>query len=461
MELSLSLLTEMGYALGIGLLVGLERSMGILSTGSARSASPALPRQAPEGSSDTSSDGQNAGEVLSAADRAESASDLDDTMGLRTFAVLSLLGFAAALVSERTPYVAPVALGTVGLLIIAMYVRAHHLGFGITSEVAALATCGLGMLCHGTPHLAGVLGIVLTAILSAKPLTHALAKKARRVELTDTLKFLVVVAILLPLMPNRALDPYGAFNPYKVTFLVVLISGIGYVGYFLTRMLGAQRGLGITGLIGGLTSSTAVTAAMAAQAKEEPSLRSACAFATVAANATMFIRVLVVVGLLDWELMLRLAWAIGTMGAVAAAAAALLWLNSNQKGAEEEGSSDRVKLKNPFSVGPALKFAGFFVVILLVARLAKQFLGDQGLTLAAAVSGLADVDAITLTIAEQTAAGTLLREVGAIGITIAVVSNSFVKSGIAWYSGGWGFGKLVGACLLAATGAGLAVVVLV
>ena len=83
------------------------------------------------------------------------------------------------------------------------------------------------------------------------------------------------------------------------------------------------------------------------------------------------------------------------------------------------------------------------------------------LTLAAAVSGLADVDAITLTIAEQTAAGTLLREVGAIGITIAVVSNSFVKSGIAWYSGGWGFGKLVGACLLAATGAGLAVVVLV
>jgi uncharacterized membrane protein (DUF4010 family) len=277
----------------------------------------------------------------------------------------------------------------------------------------------------------------------------------RRVELTDTLKFLVVIFILLPLLPDEALDPYGAFNPYKVGFLVVLISGISFVGYFLTRILGARKGLGLTGVLGGLTSSTAVTAAMAAQAKKEPGLRSICAFSTVAANATMFARVLVVVAVLNTDLVMRLAWSVGAMALVAAICAVVLWLIASKERPSGEGG--QVKLENPFSIVPALKFAAFFVGILFVAKLAKTYFGDQGLFAAAALSGLADVDAITLSIAEQANQASLALSVGAIGITIAVVSNSVVKTGIAVYAGGWKFGRLVGMCLGLATLVGLIV----
>jgi uncharacterized membrane protein (DUF4010 family) len=313
------------------------------------------------------------------------------------------------------------------------------------------------MLCYYHPHAAGVLALLVTVLLASKRFTHETIRKMRRVELTDTLKFLVIILIVLPLLPNRALDPYGAFNPYKVGLLVVLISGISFVGYFLTRILGARKGLGLTGVLGGLTSSTAVTAAMAAEAKKVPGLRTICAFSTVAANATMFARVLVVVAVLDRLLVRRLAWSVGSMALVAAIASLVLWLLASKKlrSTEAQGEEGRVKLKNPFSIGPALKFAAFFVGILFVAKLANLHFGDRGLFAAAGLSGLADVDAITLSIAEQTHAAALARKVGAIAITIAVVSNSFVKTIIAIYSGGWRFGWVVGLCLFLATGVGL------
>ncbi len=417
---------QIAYALGIGVLIGLERTLGSVHN-----------------------------EGQSAADDLKVEADLP---GVRTFAVLSLIGFAAALVSETTPLVGPVAVLAVTALVVAMYFRCPHFGAGITTEAAAIGVCWLGMLCRSNPQAAGVIALVLTVMLASKRFTHRTVSQVRRVELTDTLKFLVVILIVLPLLPNRALDPYEAFNPHKVGLLVVLISGISFVGYFLTRILGAQKGLGLTGIVGGLTSSTAVTAAMALEAKQRPTLGSICAFSTVAANATMFARVLVVVAVLDRALVLRLVWPVGAMALVAGLAAVILWLSASKSEAAGRGPSE-VSLTNPFSIGPALKFAAFFVVILFVAKLAKLWFGDHGLYAAAALSGLADVDAITLSVAEQCKAGGLLRDVGALAITIAVVSNSVVKTGIAIYSGGWAFGRLVGLSLGAATVVGLVVAI--
>ena len=181
-------------------------------------------------------------------------------------------------------------------LVVALYLYSMQKDPGITTEIAAVACCGLGALCFFTPHIAGVIALIITILLASKRFTNKIASNLHRVELTDTLKFLAIILIILPLLPNKALDPLGAFNPYKVTLLVILISGISFVGYFLAKFLGAARGLGLTGLLGGLTSSTAVTAA---QAKQSPGLISACGFATIIANATMFVRVLVVVALLD------------------------------------------------------------------------------------------------------------------------------------------------------------------
>ncbi|MBN1946723.1 MAG: MgtC/SapB family protein [Bradymonadales bacterium] len=381
----------------------------------------------------------------------------EEIVGVRTFTVLSLVGLAGALLAERYGLVAPVMLAAVSLLVLAMYWRVSHLGEGITTELAAIGTCGLGMLCRFNPHTAGVLAILLTAILASKRFTRKTVAKMKRMELAATLKFLAVILIVLPLLPNRPLDPYGAFNPYKVGLLVVLISGISFVGYFLTRILGAQRGLGITGILGGLTSSTAVTAAMSAEAKQNRSLHSICAFSTLAANATMFVRVLVVVAVLDRLLVMRLAWSVGAMALVAAISAVVLWLIATRSARAEREGRQQLRLKNPFSLGPALKFAAFFAGIIFLAKLATMYFGDSGLYAASALSGLADVDAITLTIAEQARDGSLVREIGAIGITIAVVSNSLVKSGIAIYSGGWRFGRIVLLCLGLATIVGLGV----
>lgn len=425
-QLTNQIFLELIYALGIGVLIGLERSTLIVAEDS----------------------------------DAIQAGNADKRSGLRTFSLFSLTGYCGALLSDMYPFVAPLVLVSLALLIIVAYNRSGDLGLGITTEVAAIATCGLGMLCHTHMQVAGVLGLVVTALLSAKRFTHNIVARMRRVEVTDTLKFMAIILIILPLMPNRTLDPYGAFNPYKVTFLVILISGIGYVGYFLTRILGARRGLGLTGLIGGLTSSTAVTVAMAAQAKANDTLKWICAFSTVGANATMFMRVLVVVAILNRALAVVLVWSIGTMGAVALVASIILWFVA-AKSADRSKASNEVPFKNPFSLGPAVKFAGFFVLILVVARLAKIYLGDQGVYLASAASGLADVDAITLSLTEQSKEGSVALNVAAIGITIAVVANSIVKSTISIYSGGWSYGWIVTLVLLLATGAGLFVSLLV
>jgi uncharacterized membrane protein (DUF4010 family) len=430
MNLSYALLFELAHALGIGVLIGLERSLG------------ARPRTC---------------------DRLDEENDdpvESELIGVRTFTVLSLFGYSGALANDIFAYVAPVVLAGVTVLVLALYIRNREVGGGITTEAAAISTCALGMLCHGQPNLAGVLALVMTVMLASKRFTRSAIRKMRRVELTGTLKFLVIIFIVLPLLPDRPLDPFGVFNPYKVGLLVVLISGISFVGYFLTRFLGAQRGLGLTGVLGGLTSSTAVTAAMAVEARQHQELRNICAFSTVAANATMFARVIVVVLVLDRVLAMRLAWSVGTMAFAASVAAGLLWLAAGRdKTATAEGAGE-VQLRNPFSLGPAISFAAFFVVILFVVKLATVYFGDQGLLAAAALSGLADVDAITLSIAEQTNSDALTTRTGAIAVTIAVVSNSIVKSGIAFYSGGIAFGRTVTLSLGMATVLGLTVALL-
>ena len=435
MDLGPDLFLKILYALGVGVLIGLERSMIPPFTSSCETAE--LPRpvkihpQPPE---------------------------LPDTLlGVRTFSILSLGGFSAALIGDVSPAVAWVMVAGLIVMIIAMYFRACHDDPGITTEIAAVVCCGLGFMCHVHPHTAGVLALLVTFLLSIKQYMGAALMQLKRVELIDTLKFLAIILIVLPLVPNRALDPYGAFNPHKVMFLVILISGISFVGYFLTKFLGPQKGLGLTGLLGGLTSSTAVTAAMSAQARQTPALRGPCAFAAIIANATMFGRVLVVSFILDWTLGARLLWSIGAMTLVASLAVLCLWLNARNKKPKDGGATEELSLKNPFSIGPAIKFSVFFVGILFAVKIAKTYLGDTGLYLAALISGLADVDAITLSIAQQTRTVQLIHETGAIAITIAVMANSVVKSGIAVYSGGWRFGVLVGTVLMTATLAGLGV----
>jgi uncharacterized membrane protein (DUF4010 family) len=299
-------------------------------------------------------------------------------------------------------------------------------------------------------------------ILALKRFTKELVSSLRRVEVTDTLKFLVIILILLPLLPDRTLDPHGVFNPYKVGLLVVLISGISFIGYFLTRLLGPRHGLGLMGILGGLTSSTAVTAAMAAEARRRPELLGICAFSTLAANATMFARVLVVVALLSWQLFTRLVYPLGAMALATAICAVVFYFKTRVIQAETTSEAPRsAEIRNPFAIKPALAFGAFFVLVLFVARFARLWFGEAGLLAAAAFAGFADVDAITLSLAEQVQKG--LQDVGSasLAITVAVVMNGVVKTSMAFFSGGKRFGVAVGIGLGIATLLGLAVALVV
>lgn len=432
MAITTEIIVQGAYALGIGVLIGLERSVFN---------EPEVEVELEE------STVQDDPQVI----------ETDTTSGVRTYATFSLVGFIAALANDQIPFAGLIVLaGLIGLVLL-LYKFTLKTNPGMTTEAAAIGTAILGALCHGQEQVAAVLAVILTAILSSKHFTHKLISKMRRIEVTDTLKFLVIILIVVPLLPNRALDPYGAINPYKIGILVVLISGISFVGYFLTRILGAQIGLGLTGLLGGLTSSTAVTVAMAKESKEEEHLRAICAFSTVIANATSFFRVLIMVLILDPTLAKKLAWSIGGMGGVACLASLALWfLASKDQSAQPTAKDAPVKLKNPFSLGPAISFAVFFVVIILVSKIARAYLGDAGLYLAAAFSGLADVDAITLSVAEQCKDGSLLRGVGVLAVTIAVVSNAIVKTFIAMTTGSKSYGRLVAISLTLAVLVGLA-----
>ena len=433
MAISQEIIIQGAYALGIGILVGLERSVFNVTEG-----------EDGTGESPTKQDDPQ-------------VEDAETSSGVRTYATFSLVGFIAALANDQMPFVALIGLAGLFGLVLLLYNHTLKTNPGMTTEAAAIGTAILGALCHGQAHVAAILAVTLTAILSSKHFTHRLIKKMRRIEVTDTLKFLVIILIVIPLLPNYALDPYKVINPYKIGILVVLISGISFVGYFLTRILGAQRGLGLTGFLGGLTSSTAVTVAMAEESVSADKLKAICAFSTVIANATSFFRVLIMVVILDVTLAKKLAWSIGGMGVVALLASAVLWYMASKDQSEETTSRDgQVKLKNPFSLGPAISFAVFFVIIILVSKLARSYLGDLGLYLAAAFSGLADVDAITLSVAEQCKDGSLLHNVGVLAVTIAVVSNAVVKTFIAMLRGSRGFGRLVAISLSISVAAGLA-----
>lgn len=434
MNLDVTILLKMIYALGIGVLIGLERSL--------------VPPFAAACDPD-------------AADAKKKPALPDNLIGVRTFSILSLGGFSAAMIGAVHSFIAPVIVAGLIAFIVSIYFHSKNEDPGITTEIAAVVCSGLGVLCYTRPHEAGVLALLITILLALKGSMTRMLFQLKRVELTDTLKFLAIILIILPILPNRELDAYGVFNPYKVVFLVILISGISFVGYFLIKFFGADKGLGLTGLFGGLTSSTAVTAAMANQARRTPALMNQCAFAAIIANATMFCRVLVVVVVLDPALMKQLVVSIGAMLIGAAVAVVFLWLLSKKNHSGNSKGSEELRLENPFSLGPAVKFSLFFVCILFIVKIAKLHMGDSGLYLASLVSGLADVDPITLSIAEQTKNAQLSHTVGAVGITIAVVANSVVKSGIALFSGGWKFGTRVGAILMGVTFAGLAVLLII
>jgi uncharacterized membrane protein (DUF4010 family) len=378
--------------------------------------------------------------------------------GLRTFVTLALLGGAAGLLGHQAalPWIPAVVLAMVGIAVIASYhLRGReHVddGLGLTSELAAIAVCLLGMLSTmGGRDVAAGLGVLLAALLAYKSPLHGLVRRIGWDDVLVAMRLGLASFVVLPLLPDRAIDPWGALNPYSLWLLALLIAGLSLAGYIAVRALGPGHGTAVTGLAGGLVSSTAVTLAFArrAQAGEAPRPLAA---GILLAWAVMCGRVLVTVALINRALLPMLAWPMALMGLAAVGFA--LW---HLRGAAAEAAADAVEVRNPFSLTEATKFAALFAVVQLLVALARAYLPPESVLAVAALAGLTDVDAITLSMARQAQGGDAWLEVAA--IVIACFANTLVKAGMATY-GAAGMRAPVGiatAAILVAGGLGLLV----
>jgi uncharacterized membrane protein (DUF4010 family) len=362
-------------------------------------------------------------------ERARAKDARGTAFGARTLALVALLGTLAAHLGAP---VAVVMAAFVAALTVATYFRpsedGHH-DAGTTTEVAAVLTFGLGWLAHQEPRLAAMLGVIVVLVLWLKPRIHAFAhEELTNQEVNAALLFLVIALVVLPLLPDRAVDPWGVINPSRLWLMFTLIAGVGFAGYIAVRALGPARGLATAGFFAGLVSSTAATLSLARRAKGEPEVAVPLATGIVLANAASASAQALVVGVSDPAL-LRAAVvlvgapvAVGVLGAVAV----LRW---RQKDGEEKTPAD-FRLSNPLEVKPALVMAAAFGGVLLLSAIAQRRFGDSGVLVTAGLAGTTDVHAATLAAATLAASGTIEPAQALLAMLIAFLVNMAVKLSI-------------------------------
>lgn len=389
-------------------------------------------------------------------ERAFAGDDRHAAFGARTFALIAVLGTLAAHLANSG--VAVVLAAFTAAITVAAYLRpskdGHH-DSGTTTEVAAMATFVLGWLAHQEPKLAAMIGVIVLAVLWLKPRIHAFAHRGLTdQEVNAALTFLVIALVVLPLLPDRTVDPWGIINPSRLWLMFVLIAGVGFAGYIAVRALGPARGLATAGFFAGLVSSTAATLSLSRRARSETSVLGPLASAIVLANvASACAQVLVVfvanAALLgDAGLLLAAPISVGLLGTLAA----LWWLRRS----EAAVASAEFRLANPLELKPALAMAAAFGVILIVSAIAQRNFGESGVVAAAAVAGINDVHAATLAAATLSAAGTIGIRQALLAILVAFVVNMAVKIGITAFAGGRRLFLFVAPPLLAMTAAAIA-----
>lgn len=383
--------------------------------------------------------------------------------GLRTFTLLALVGAASGYLAKTlsSPWILAAGFLVVGAFVVAGYLttaRSSRDGKGLTTEAAAIVVFLLGALVmFGMRELAIGLGVVTAAVLAYKQPLHGFVEKLGWDDVFAGLRLLIATFIALPLLPDAPIDPWGALNPYKLWLLVILISSLSLVGYVLTRWLGPARGAALTGLTGGLVSSTAVTLSFAKEARAKPREAAALACGILLSWAVMFARVVVLVAVVNRALLPHLAVPMLAMGLIALGYAVFLYFgDASTDGAPPKG---KVEVENPFSLTAAARFAALFAVVLLAVKIVQAHFPPSGLYAVAALAGLTDVDAITLTMAEYAQSGA--ARVAVIAIVIAALANTIVKCGMAFVLGGPQLGKRLLVATAVTLAAGLAAALLV
>lgn len=379
-------------------------------------------------------------------ERAEVRKAIQMFAGVRTFPLIALAGAVPTMMIDEVGAFLLVA-SFLGVAAIAWtaYLRGSAAGeVGATTEIAALVTFFLGVLAGaGQLLVCSATGIAVAVLLVAKPRLEGFSRALSQEELSSALELAVISGIVLPLLPNRGYGPWEVLNPFEIWLVVVVVSALSFVGFVAMRILGSQRGITVAAVVGALVSSTMVTVSMATRAREDGRLADAAASGAVLASAIMSLRVALLTGAIAPGILVRLLPVVISTTAVGLLAA--WWIRRRSE--DVAAQAVQAVIRNPFSVTSALTFGALFGLILLGVRAAQSYFGDAGLYVAAALSAVADVDAISVALVHAGPAHDGWRGPAA-AVTIAMLVNTLVKLGIAVVMGAGSFRPKVAISLL-------------
>ena len=354
-------------------------------------------------------------------ERVKGIGPLRASAGVRTFMLLGLAGAVAHLVGDIGIVVAGFF---VTLAMLASYRRSQSADPGLTTEVAMLVTFFLGVLAMRVTPVAAGLGVVVALVLASKSRLHRFAQKALTAqELHDLLLLTAAAFVVLPLLPDEPVDPWEAINPRKLWLLVVAVMAVSSAGYVALRAFGSRLGLALAGLAGGFVSSTATIAAMADRAKAMPESSAAFASAGLISNVGTIIQLTIVMATMSPELLRHATWPLAAAGAVAAGAALVASWHSFSLA----GDGHKLAGKRPFEPMRVLAFVAILAIVLLLAAMARDWLGESSLPWVLAAAGLADVHAAAASAAQLVASEQIDPELGLLAVLAALATNSFVK----------------------------------
>lgn len=380
--------------------------------------------------------------------------------GIRTFALIALYGsFSALLADEFGQWLLAAAfLGLTVLIVLGNWLETRkdpEHGAGITSEIAAMLVFGISAyLMNGEKALAVVSAGVIALLLHYKYPMHAFVGKLGKADLQAIMQFVLISLVILPVLPNETYDPYDVLNPFKIWLMVVLIVGISLMGYIAYKLFSAKAGTLLGGLLGGMISSTATTISAARDSKGSPTRATAAALVIMIATAVSVVRILFEVFVVASPFFLRILAPFSVLLAVILMLTYLLY----RKHSDE--IVDGKEPGNPAQLKPAIIFGLLYAVVLFVVAFTRDKYGDSGLYVVAALSGLTDMDAITLSTAHLMNKDSIAVETGWRLVMVATLANTLFKAGAVAFLGGMALLKKIALLYGITILAGLAIILL-
>ena len=354
-----------------------------------------------------------------------------EAAGVRTFALVALLGGLS--VEFGGVVVLAVAGSFVALAAVVAYAQRGHEDPGLTTEVALMTAFLLGALTGRNAALAGGLAVVVTVLLAARAPLHRLVRESLSPqEIHDGLVFAASALVILPLVPDRELGPYGVFNPYAIWRLVVLVMAISAAGYIALRLLGPRLGLALAGFAGGFVSSAATIGAMGTRARQEPRLMRAAVAGAVLSSVATVIQLAIVIGATSPAALEELALPLALAGVAAAAYGAIFSLR-----ALTGDAPDSIQRGRAFDLRSAVLFAATVAVVLFISAALSAWLGTAALVVGVGIAGFADAHAAAISVAALVTAGKIPAGDAVVPVLAALSANTVTKAVLAVVAGRW------------------------